>query len=237
MANVVLVGALVRRRSTSQVLVATGVIAFSQGTIRSSQTVLSSPSWCWPSSARSSSSWRESSHDIITSALVVWVSCSGWREPPRSGPSSAGGGTGDPVASGVRARGKVVGGACRWVLCLLAPLPDREPRRRSSARSSSPKPSGTPAALLPSPARRSHRDPRTLLRLRTVGHRRLGACHARPSSSRLIGAALSAGAPGRAAWSTPGATRLCGALLVAAGLLLSPTYYYHYSAFMAPFWL
>ncbi len=41
--NVVLVGALVRRRSTLQVMVATGVMAFSQGTIRSSQTILLEP--------------------------------------------------------------------------------------------------------------------------------------------------------------------------------------------------
>ena len=38
--NVVLVGVLVRRRTTTQVIVATGVMAFSQGTIRSSQTIL-----------------------------------------------------------------------------------------------------------------------------------------------------------------------------------------------------
>jgi hypothetical protein len=41
--NVVLVGALVRRRSTLQVVAATGVMAFSQGTIRASQTILLEP--------------------------------------------------------------------------------------------------------------------------------------------------------------------------------------------------
>jgi len=41
--NVVVVGALVRRRSTLQVVAATGVMAFSQGTIRSSQTILLEP--------------------------------------------------------------------------------------------------------------------------------------------------------------------------------------------------
>jgi hypothetical protein len=41
--NVVLVGVLVRRRTTLQVVVATGVMAFSQGTIRSSQTILLEP--------------------------------------------------------------------------------------------------------------------------------------------------------------------------------------------------
>lgn len=42
-ANVVLVGALVRRRSTLQVFAATAAMAFSQGTIRSSQTILLEP--------------------------------------------------------------------------------------------------------------------------------------------------------------------------------------------------
>jgi Glycosyltransferase family 87 len=41
--NVVLVGVLVRRRTTRQVVLATGVMAFSQGTIRSSQTILLEP--------------------------------------------------------------------------------------------------------------------------------------------------------------------------------------------------
>ena len=41
--NVVLVGVLVRRRTTLQVVVATGVMAFSQGTFRSSQTILLEP--------------------------------------------------------------------------------------------------------------------------------------------------------------------------------------------------
>ena len=41
--NVVLVGALVRRRSTLQVMAGTGVMAFSQGTIRASQTILLEP--------------------------------------------------------------------------------------------------------------------------------------------------------------------------------------------------
>jgi len=41
--NVVLVGALVRRRSTLHVIVVTGITAFSQGTIRSSQTILIEP--------------------------------------------------------------------------------------------------------------------------------------------------------------------------------------------------
>jgi alpha-1,2-mannosyltransferase len=41
--NVVLVGVLVRRRTTLQVIVATSVMAFSQGTIRSSQTILLEP--------------------------------------------------------------------------------------------------------------------------------------------------------------------------------------------------
>jgi alpha-1,2-mannosyltransferase len=42
-ANVVLVGMLVRRRSTLQVFTTTGIMAFSQGTIRASQTVLLEP--------------------------------------------------------------------------------------------------------------------------------------------------------------------------------------------------
>jgi hypothetical protein len=41
--NVVLVGALVRRRPTWQVIVATGVMAFSQGTVLASQTILLEP--------------------------------------------------------------------------------------------------------------------------------------------------------------------------------------------------
>ena len=41
--NVVLVGVLVRRRTTIQVVAATGLMAFSQGTIRSSQTILLEP--------------------------------------------------------------------------------------------------------------------------------------------------------------------------------------------------
>jgi hypothetical protein len=41
--NVVLVGVLVRRRTTLQVMTATGLMAFSQGTIRSSQTILLEP--------------------------------------------------------------------------------------------------------------------------------------------------------------------------------------------------
>jgi alpha-1,2-mannosyltransferase len=41
--NIVLVGALVRRRTTLQVIAATGLMAFSQGTVRSSQTILLEP--------------------------------------------------------------------------------------------------------------------------------------------------------------------------------------------------
>jgi hypothetical protein len=40
---------------------------------------------------------------------------------------------------------------------------------------------------------------------------------------------------GRAPWSALERLALWGALLVGAGLSVSPTYYYHYSAFMAPF--
>jgi alpha-1,2-mannosyltransferase len=41
--NIVLVGALVRRHTTLQVIAATGLMAFSQGTVRSSQTILLEP--------------------------------------------------------------------------------------------------------------------------------------------------------------------------------------------------
>jgi hypothetical protein len=51
-----------------------------------------------------------------------------------------------------------------------------------------------------------------------------------------IGAVLACSrAKGRSPWSALERVALWGALLVGAGLLLSPTYYYHYSAFMAPF--
>jgi hypothetical protein len=233
--NVVLVGALVRRRSTFQVIVATAVMAFSQGTIRASQTVLLEPFLVLALlgafllllegeklTTSSRRLWWAGILFGVAGATKVWAIL--------------------PLVAvlvvlsraGVRAQGKVVGGACGgFVVCSLPFL------------------IGAPAnffrQVVITQAIRSTGGFTFVARVADLtGIPGLSSAFAQHEA--LVAAVtafvvtLGLGAlvicwtdRGRPPWSPLEQLALGGAALAATGLLISPTYYYHYSAFMAPF--
>jgi hypothetical protein len=234
-ANVVFVGVLVRRRPTMQVVVATAVMAFSQGTIRASQTVLLEPflvvaflgaflllmegEGVTTSSRRL---WWAGILFGVAGATKVWALL--------------------PLVAalvilsraGIRAQGKVVAGACGGFLACSLPFLLAAPssflrqvvitQATRSAAGFSFLPRLADLTGIPglSPSFAGHEVLVTILTVVVVAIA-LGSvliCWAdrgRPPSTPLERLAL---------W---------GAILAAGGLLVSPTYYYHYSAFMAPF--
>jgi hypothetical protein len=233
--NVVLVGALVRRRPTWQVVVATGVMAFSQGTIRASQTILLEPflvlacliallfllegEVVTPSSRRL---WWCGIFFGVAGATKVWAALPFLAALIVLSPS------------GLRAQRKVVGGALIGFVACCAPFLAAAPFSFFQQ-------------VVVTQAIRSASGFTFMARLADLtGIPGLSSSIQRHSD---VGAALLAlfllvgiGAvlacwrvKGGAPWTALERVALWGALLVGIGLLLSPTYYYHYSGFMAPF--
>jgi hypothetical protein len=233
--NIVLVGVLVRRRTTLQVILATAVMAFSQGTIRSSQTILLEPF-------------------LVLACLVALVFLMNGEEVTASSRRlwwcgiffGIGGATKVwavlPLAAvcvvlsprGVRVLGKVLGGAfVGFGLCTLPFI------------------IGAPVAFFQQVVLTQAIRNRGGLPFRE----RLADLTGIPGLSSLIGTHDVLGAfllsfvlclgfgmlvicwrvHQDALWSPLERVALWGTTFVAVGLLTSPTYYYHYSGFMAPF--
>jgi hypothetical protein len=233
--NVVLVGALVRRRPTWQVVVATAVMAFSQGTIPASQTILLEPFlvlacliallvllegevltrssrrlwWCgiFFGGAGATKVWAALP---FLAALIVLA------------------------PSGLRAQRKVVGGAIIGFVTCCAPFLIAAPF--SFLRQVVVTQAIRSASGFTFEARLADLTGIPGLSGSIQRHSDLGAALLALVALAGIGAVLAcARAKGRAPWSALERLALWGTLFVGAGLLLSPTYYYHYSAFMAPF--
>jgi alpha-1,2-mannosyltransferase len=233
--NVVLLGALVRRRPTWQVVVATAVMAFSQGTILASQTILLEPFlvlacliallFLFEGDVLTHSSrrlWWCGIFFGVAGATKVWAALPFVAALIVLAPS------------GLRAQRKVVGGAfigfvaCCAPFLVAAPLSFfRQVVVTQALRSASGYTfvarladlTGIPG-LSSSIQRHSDLGAALLAFVLVVGIGAVLAC------SRV---------KGRPPWSPLERLALWGSLLVGGGLLLSPTYYYHYSAFMAPF--
>ena len=233
--NVVLVGVLVRRRTTTQVIVATGVMAFSQGTIRSSQTILLEPFlvlaclgafvllmngehittsyrrlwWCGILLGVAGATKVWAVLPLAATLIVLW---------PR----------------GVReVRTLVAGAICGFGVCALpfiigAPLAFfREVVLTQAIRN---------GAGFPFPQRLADLTGIPGLSSLTGFHEVLGT--ALVSLVLCVGfATLLVCWKGRrdAPWSPLERLAVWGGSFVALGLLAAPTYYYHYSGFMAPF--
>jgi alpha-1,2-mannosyltransferase len=233
--NVVLVGALVRRRPTFQVILATGVMAFSQGTIRASQTILLEPFlvvacliallFLMEGDVLTQTSrrlWWCGIFFGVAGATKVWAALPFLAALIVLSPS------------GLRAQRKVVGGACIGFVACCAPFLIAAPL--SFFRQ-----------VVVTQAIRSASGFTFLARLADLTglpglsssiqrHSELGAALLALVSVAAIGTVLACWrAKGRAPWSPLERFAVWGVLLVGAGLLLSPTYYYHYSGFMAPF--
>jgi len=233
--NVVLVGALVRRRPTFQVVIATAAMAFAQGSIRASQTILLEPFvvlacliaflFLMEGEGVTSSSrrlWWCGMFFGIAGATKVWAVF----------PLVAALIVLAPV--GLRAQRKVVAGAgLGFVACSLPFL------------------IGAPISFF--------KQVVVTQAIRNTGGftplARVADLTQIPGLSSSIERHSGLGAPllalvlffgfcallicwtdrHRSAWSALERLSAWGALLAGVGLLISPTYYYHYSGFMAPF--
>jgi len=233
--NVVLVGALVRRRPTFQVVIATAAMAFAQGSIRVSQTILLEPFvvlacliaflFLMEGEGVTSSSrrlWWCGMFFGIAGATKVWAVF----------PLVAALIVLAPV--GLRAQRKVVAGAgLGFVACSLPFL------------------IGAPISFF--------KQVVVTQAIRNTGGftplARVADLTQIPGLSSSIERHSGLGAPllalvlffgfcallicwtdrHRSAWSALERLSAWGALLAGVGLLISPTYYYHYSGFMAPF--
>lgn len=233
--NVVLVGVLVRRRTTLQVIVATGLMAFSQGTIRSSQTILLEPFLvlacliallCLVDGEGITSSarrlWWCGAFFGIAGATKVWAIL--------------------PFAAvvivlsrrGHRSRRKVIGGAivgfvaCSFPFIIGAPASFFQQVVLTQAVRN--------AGGLPFPQR--------LADLTGIPMLSTSIAKGSPFGSLVLSLVLIAlGTAAAVSWRRRREApwlplaRVAGwsTLLVGCALLISPTYYYHYSGFMAPF--
>jgi hypothetical protein len=233
--NVVLVGALVRRRPTWQVAVATAVMAFSQGTILASQTILLEPFlvlacliallFLLEGDVLTQSSRRMWWCGIffgVAGATKVWAAFPFLAALIVLAPS------------GLRAQRKVVGGAIIGFVACCAPFLIAAPFSffqqvvvTQAIRSAS---GFTFVARLADltgiPGLSSSIERHSDLGAALLAFVLLGGIGALLACTRV---------KGRAPWSSLERLALWSALFVGTGLLLSPTYYYHYSAFMAPF--
>jgi hypothetical protein len=234
-ANVVLVGALVRRRPTLQVAAATGIMAFSQGTIRSSQTILLEPFLVFACliallclmdgegiTSSSRRMWWAGAFFGIAGATKLWavlpfvaVLIVLWRIG----------------ASPVR---RVVGGAIIGFGVSILPFIVGAPIAffqqvvltqaiRSSGGLSFPFRLADLTGLPGLSALRQSGYPIGFVMLAFILTMVLGAI--------FISRVRLAPSP----WSPMERLSVWSTVLVGAGLLVSPTYYYHYSGFMAPF--
>jgi len=233
--NVVLVGALVRRRATWQVIVATAVMAFSQGTIRASQTILLEPFlvlacliallFLLEGEVVTTSSrrlWWCGAFFGVAGATKVWAVLPFLAALIVLAPS------------GLRAQRKVVGGAFIGFVACCAPFLVAAPFSffRQVVVTQAIRGAGGFTFM----ARLADLTGIPGLSSSVRRHSDLGAAVLALVVLVVIGAALACWRARRSApWSALERLALWGALLVCAGLLLSPTYYYHYSAFMAPF--
>ena len=233
--NVVLVGALVRRRPTWQVVIATGVMAFSQGTIRASQTILLEPflvlacliallfllegEVVTPSSRRL---WWCGIFFGVAGATKVWAALPFLAALIVLSPS------------GLRAQRKVVGGALIGFVACCAPFLVAAPFsffRQVVVTQAIRRASGFTFM-----ARLADLTGIPGLSSSIQRHSDVGAARHALFLLVGIGAVLACWrVKGGAPWTALERVALWGALLVGIGLLLSPTYYYHYSGFMAPF--
>jgi alpha-1,2-mannosyltransferase len=233
--NIVLVGALVRRRTTLQVIVATGLMAFSQGTIRSSQTILLEPFLvlaclvallCIMDGETIASSsrrhWWCGLFFGMAGATKVWAVF--------------------PLLAvvivlskiGDHPRWRVIAGtAIGFFVCTLpfaaaAPITFvKEVVLTQAIRN---------AGGFPPPQRLA--DLTGIPGFSTLAFRGNLAAQILISLTVMVGfAALLVAVARGESWRGSALDRLAvwGTLCVGLGLLLSPTYYYHYSGFMAPF--
>jgi hypothetical protein len=233
--NVVLVGALVRRRPTWQVIVATAVMAFSQGTILASQTILLEPFlvlacliallFLLEGEVLTHSSrrlWWCGIFFGVAGATKLWAALPFLAALIVLAPS------------GLRAQRKVLGGAFIGFVACCAPFLIAAPV--SFFRQVVVTQAVRSASGFTFVARLADLTEIPGLSSSIQRHSDLGAALLDLVLLVGIGAVLACWrVKGRAPWSALERLALWGALLVGAGLLVSPTYYYHYSAFMAPF--
>jgi hypothetical protein len=233
--NVVLVGALVRRRPTWQVIVATAVMAFSQGTILASQTILLEPFlvlacliallFLLEGDVLTHSSrrlWWCGIFFGVAGATKVWAALPFLAALIVLAPS------------GLRAQRKVVGGAFIGFVACCAPFLIAAPV--SFFRQVVVTQAVRSASGFTFVARLADLTEIPGLSSSIQRHSDLGAALLALVLLVGVGAVLACWrVKGRAPWSALERLALWGALLVGAGLSVSPTYYYHYSAFMAPF--
>jgi hypothetical protein len=233
--NVVLVGALVRRRPTWQVIVATAVMAFSQGTILASQTILLEPFLVLACliallfllegdvlTQTSRRLWWCGIFFGVAGATKVWAALPFLAALIVLAPS------------GLRAQRKVVGGAFIGFVACCAPFLIAAPV--SFFRQVVVTQAVRSASGFTFVARLVDLTGIPGLSSSIQRHSDLGAALLALVLLVGVGAVLACWrVKGRAPWSALERLALWGALLVGAGLSVSPTYYYHYSAFMAPF--
>ncbi|MGA2305438.1 MAG: glycosyltransferase 87 family protein [Acidimicrobiales bacterium] len=233
--NVVLVGALVRRRPTWQVIVATAVMAFSQGTILASQTILLEPFLVLACliallfllegdvlTQTSRRLWWCGIFFGVAGATKVWAALPFLAALIVLAPS------------GLRAQRKVVGGAFIGFVACCAPFLIAAPV--SFFRQVVVTQAVRSASGFTFVARLADLTEIPGLSSSIQRHSDLGAALLALVLLVGVGAVLACWrVKGRAPWSALERLALWGALLVGAGLSVSPTYYYHYSAFMAPF--
>ena len=233
--NVVMVGALVRRRSTIQVIIATGTVAFGQGTIRSAQTILIEPF-------------------LVLACLVAFLLLMDGEEVTVSSRRLWSSGVFFGVAgatkvwavlpffaalivlsrSGFVSQRKVVGGAiagflsCTLVFIVGAPGAFFQQVVVTQAVRN--------AGGFPFPERVADLTGIPGLSALTVGHRGIALCVL--SLLVMLGTAAALicwRARHLPVWTPFERIALWSLLFVAAALLMSQTYYYHYSGFMEPF--
>jgi hypothetical protein len=236
-ANIVLVGALVRRRPSLQVAAATGVMAFSEGTIRSSQTILLEPFLvlaCLMAllclldgdgiTSSSRRTWWAGVFFGVAGATKVWAVLPLlaavivlWRIGSSPVRRVVGGAL---IGFGVCTIPFIVGAPTAFFQQVVLTQAIRN-RGGLTFRFRLADLTGLPGLS----ALHGGGFPIGLFLLATIVTVVFGAILI---NRRRFAVPLSS-------WSPLERFALWGTVLVGAGLLLSPTYYYHYSGFMAPF--
>jgi Dolichyl-phosphate-mannose-protein mannosyltransferase len=234
-ANVVLLGALIRRRSTLQVIMGTGVMAFSQGTIRSSQTILLEPflglaCLCAFLCLLDGERLTNTSRRLWWCGILLGVAGATkvWAVFPFVAvlivTRRAGCGTQRKIATGA---------AIGFTVC-CAPFIAGAPSSFFSQ-------------IVLTQAIRNGGGYSFLLRLADLTgipglaelatkHTQMGAIVLSVMMASLVAIGLGVQIfRQQSSWSPLELLALWSALITGVGLLVSPTYYYHYSGFMAPF--